>query len=134
MIILSNSIAQTLAPGQSLVFDVTVLKTGCNTECHRNGSAPVTLNKSGIYDISVKANVTAEQEGTVELAVMASGGELAETLMVSTPAAVGDINTIACNTALRPCGCCGEAITLQNVGTIPVVVSPGACLFVKRIA
>ena len=31
-------------------------------------------------------------------------------------------------------GCCGESITIQNVGTVPVTVSPNSMIFVKRIA
>lgn len=134
MIILSNTIAQTLAPGQSLTFDNTIMHTGCNAECHRNGSAGVTLSKNGIYEINAKLNVAPTADGSAELAVMAGGGALPETTMISTPSAANDVNTIFCSTAFRPCGCCGEMITIQNVGTVPVAVSPNACLFIKRIA
>ena len=37
MIILSNSVAQTLAPGQSATFDTIILKTG-KAECFRRNT------------------------------------------------------------------------------------------------
>lgn len=134
MIILSNTIAQTLNPGQSLTFDNTIMHTGCNAECHRNGSAGVTLSKQGIYEINVKLNVAPTAEGSAEMAVMAGGGQLPETTMISTPAAANDVNTVFCATAFKPCGCCGEMLTIQNIGTVPVTVSPNSTLFIKRIA
>lgn len=134
MIILSNTIAQTLSPGQSLIFDNVIMHTGCNSECHRNNSAPIVLNKKGIYEINAKLNVTTTVAGSAEISVMAMGGELPETRMISTPDVVGDVNTVSCSTGFRPCGCCGESITIQNVGTVPVTVSPNSMIFVKRIA
>lgn len=134
MIILSNTIAQTLAPGQSLTFDNTIMRTGCNAECHRNGSSGVNLTKNGIYEINVKLNVAPTVDGTAQLAVMAGGSALPETTMVSTPSAANDVNTVCCSTGFRPCGCCGETLTIQNTGTVPVLVSADSCLFIKRIA
>lgn len=134
VIILSNTIAQTLAPGQSLTFDKEILHTGCCSECHRPGSGAVILNKNGIYEVFAKVDISAEADGTLQLSIFASGGELPETRMISTPSAVGDINTVCCNTAIKPCTCCGEALVVQNSGTTPVVVEPNSCLFVKRIA
>lgn len=134
MIILSNTLAQVLNPGQSLVFDNTIMHTGCGAECHRNGSAPVALTKGGIYEIFAKVNVAPTEEGTAEVAVAISGGALPETTMVSTPSAAGDLNTVSCKTAVRPCGPCGESITVQNVGTIPINVDSNSMLFIKRIA
>lgn len=134
MIILSNTLAQTLAPGQSLVFDNVILKTGCGAECHRRGTSNVNLVKSGVYDIAAKVNISPTEAGSAEVAVVASGGQLPETLMISTPTTPGNLNTVSCETGFRPCGPCGESITLQNVGTIPITVGANACLFVKRIA
>lgn len=134
MIILSNTLAQVLNPGQSLVFDNAIMRTGCGAECHRNGSAPVALTKGGIYEISAKLNVSPTEVGTAEAAIMVSGGILPETKMVSTPNAAGDLNTVFCKTAVRPCGPCGESVTIQNVGTIPINVDANSMLFIKRIA
>ena len=51
MIELSNTAAQTIAPGQSLTFDTVLLKTGC-AEAHRNNSGIVTLEADcAVYEI-----------------------------------------------------------------------------------
>lgn len=134
VIILSNSIAQTLAVGQSLVLDKKILHTGCRAECHRDSSPVVNLTRQGIYEVAVKLNVTTDTAaGVIQMAVVADGGTLPETIMTSTPAAAGDVNNVFCETAFKTCGC-NDAIVVQNVGTVPVTVSPDASVFIKRIA
>ena len=58
MIELSNTTAQTIAPGQSLTFDTVILKSGC-AETHRTNSGIVTLRaKCAIYEVHFAANIS----------------------------------------------------------------------------
>ncbi len=135
MIILSNSIAQTVLPGQSLSFDTSILKTGC-AECHRAGSGAVNLTaKNSIYEIKFTGNIGATAEGTAQLAISANGSPLDETTMISQTAAAGDLNNVGCDTALKTC-CCNacESITVINTGTNELNIGSDPCLFIKRIA
>ena len=56
MIVLSNSTAQTLTPGESLIFDNTVIQSGC-AEHHADNSASVLMLKPGMYEIHFTGNV-----------------------------------------------------------------------------
>lgn len=137
MIILTNTVSQELAPGQSLIFDTTVMHTRCNNrkaECHRVGSGSVTLQfPNSIYEIDFSANVGATEPGVAQLAIGVNGSTLVETTMISTTAAAGDVNNVAKNTAVRTCCCGQEAVTITNTGTTTVVVE-NPSLFIKRLS
>lgn len=57
MILLSNQAAQTIAPGQAVVFDQQIYKVG-RCECHRTGSSVMTLCTANPYEVSFSGNVT----------------------------------------------------------------------------
>lgn len=134
MIVLSDTTAQTLQPGQSLTYSVTVLKSGCS-EAHRSGSGTVTLRaECGTYEVHFAANISGTAAGQVQLAIALDGEALPETTMVSTVGAAGDPNNVATATLIRTgCGCCGR-VSVTNNGTAPVVVGANPSLFVKRVA
>lgn len=125
---------QTLQPGQALVFEDIIVSSGCGECCNRRRrlNSFVRLRANGIYYIAFDANVTNTAAGPVQLGIAAGGAPLTETVSISTPAAVGDVNHIS-NATLYPNGCCGsETITLVNTGTTPIVVSAGATIKVIR--
>ena len=134
MIELSNSVAQTLLPGQSVTFDVTKVRTGC-CELHRQGSGLVQLRQRGVYEASFGANVTNAVAGPVQLSLQLDGEQLLESTAVSTPSAVGDINSVSRSGILidSRCGCCGT-VTLTNTGSQNIVVTAGAVLTIQRVA
>lgn len=126
MILLTNTVEQTVAPGAAVTFDTVIFQTG--GECHRRGSGGVSMRSKGIYEVHFSANVG----GTVpvELTVEAGGEPLPETEMVSNVAAE---QNVAAMTAVRNC-CQGyERVTVVNTGAADAVVSAPK-LFVKRIA
>ena len=135
MIILSNSIAQTLDPGQSVTFDTVVSKTGCS-ECFRVGSGVVTLRQQkAIYEIKFGANIGAATAGdAAQLAISINGSPLVEGSMISTTAAAGDLNNVGKDTAIRTCCCGPETCTITNTGTTTVNIDKGPSLFIRRIA
>lgn len=133
MIVLSNTTAQTLAPGQSITFDKVVHKSGC-AECHRPGTASVKLRCQGVYAVDFSSNVTSTVAGTVQLVIELGGDPLNETTMKSTPAATGDFNNVSSGTKVR--NCCGDydRITVTNNGTIDVVVDANSNLRIGRLS
>ena len=134
MIELSNTAAQTIAPGQSLTFDTVLLKTGC-AEAHRTNSSIVTLKADcAVYEIHFAANISATAAGTAQLAISLDGEPLVETTMINTISTAGDPDNAATATLVKTgCGCCGK-ISVTNTGTTSVIVSANPALFVKRVA
>ena len=134
MIELSNTAAQTIAPGQSLTFDTVLLKTGC-AEAHRSNSGIVTLKADcAVYEIHFAANISATAAGTAQLAISLDGEPLIETTMINTISTAGDPDNAATATLVKTgCGCCGR-ISVTNTGTTSVIVSANPALFVKRVA
>lgn len=134
MIILTNTVSQELAPGQSLTFNLKVLHTGC-AECFREGSGSVILGqRNAIYDINFSADIGATvAAGVAQLAIVSGVSPLVETPMTSTTAAVGDLNNVAKNTAIRTCRYGPESISIINTGETTVVVE-NPSLFIRRLA
>lgn len=133
MIVLSNSAEQILTPGQAVAFDSVILHTG-NAECHRKGSSSVKFRCNGLYEVSFSGNITNTVAGAVQLAIAVDGTVLSDGTMISTPAAVGDINNVAKTTLVSNCCGGGDAITVVNNGTVNVVVEPGSTLYIARKA
>ena len=134
MIELSNTQSQTLAVGQSLTFDATILQTGC-AESHRQGSGIVGLRAgNAIYDLRFSANVTSSVAGTVQLSIELDGEPLQETAMQSTVYTADEYMNVSTETLLPTgCGCC-NSITVTNTGSQPVTVNVGSALIVRRVA
>lgn len=134
MIELSNTTAQTIAPGQPLTFDSVLLQSGIS-ESHRTNSSIVTLKaKCSIYEVHFAANIAGTAAGPIQLSIALDGEPLAETTMITTPAAAGDATNVATATLIRTdCNCCGR-VTVVNTGVSDVIVSPNPALFVKRVA
>lgn len=134
MIELSNTTAQTIAPGQSLTFDTVILKSGC-AETHRANSGIVMLRaKCAIYEVHFAANISATAAGTAQLAISLDGEPLPETTMINSIGTAGDPENAATATLVRTdCGCCGR-ISVTNTGTTSVIVSANPALFIKRVA
>lgn len=130
MIILSNTVEQTVAPGQPITFDTVVMHTGC-AECHRAGTGSIKMRKQGYYVISFKANVSGT--APVSLAVETGGEPLPETVMVTTPATATSLMNVSCETVYG--NCCGDydRVTVVNTSTTDITVGAGPCLFVRRV-
>lgn len=134
MINLSITAAQTIAPGQSILFDLPTLHTGCS-EYHRTGSGAVSLSKTGaIYNVDFSADVGSTAAGVAQLSVMVDGEATSDGVMTSTTAAAGDLNNVA-KGGLKVCvpnRCCVR-VSVQNTGTTTITVG-NALLSVNRVA
>lgn len=134
MIELSNTTAQTIAPGQTLTFDSVLLKGGF-AEAHRTNSGIITLKcKCSIYEVHFAANIAGTAAGPIQLSIELDGEPLAETTMIATPTVAADATNVATATLIRTdSNCCGR-VTVVNTGSSDVIVSPNPALFVKRVA
>lgn len=132
MILLTNTEPQTVPAGGSVTFGTVVFQTG-NGECHRGGSATVSLRFKGIYEVEFSANVGGVEAGDVTVQLELDGDVLPETVMDSVTAAAGDLENVSTMTAIR--NCCGDAgrITVVNGGDADVTVA-NPKLYVKRVA
>lgn len=134
MIILSNSIAQTISPGQSATFDTIVLNTGC-AECFRKNSGAVRLRfKDAIYNLSFGGNIGGAAAGPVQLAIAFDNSPMLETTMISQTANAGDLNNVKTETAVKTCCCDGGSVTIVNTGTVDVTLGANPNFYIKRIA
>lgn len=134
MIILSNSIAQTIEPGQSATFDTIILKTGCS-ECFRNGSGAVILKKSpAIYEVEFGGNIGSDTVGSVQLSIGLNNSPMGETTMIYAVSAANDLNSVSRSTSVNTCGCGCETISIINNGTEAVTLGAKPLLRVKRTA
>lgn len=134
MIVLSNSIAQTISPGQSATFDTVILNTGC-AECFRKNSGAVRLRfKDAIYNVSFGGNIGAVAPGAAQIAIAFDNSPMLETTMISQTGAAGDLNNVKTETAVKTCCCDGGAITVINTGTADITLGANPNLYIKRIA
>ena len=134
MIVLSNTTAQTIAPGQSLLFNDVVLNTGCG-ECHRRNTGSVKMRANGVYDVNFAANIASATAGNpVQLTLTLGGSRLPETTMISTPAAANAFNSVSTQTYVK--NCCGDydRISVTNTGTAAVIVGANPVFTVRRVS
>lgn len=135
MIELSNTNAQVLAAGQSVIFNTVLLHTGCG-ECHRPNSGSVNLaQKNAIYEVSYNANIGSTTTGDAQLAITLDNSPLPETTGKVVTEAAGDLQNISASTFIQTC-CCNAAnsILLTNTGTTEINVDSFSRLSIKRIA
>lgn len=134
MIVLSNTTAQTLQPGQAITFNSVILHSGCG-ECHRQNTSSVKMRANGIYDVRFAGNIGGATAATaVQLSMQIGGATLPETTMISVPAAANDLNNVATFTAIK--NTCGDydRVTVVNTGTEPVIVGANSVFMIRRVA
>lgn len=139
MLELSTSTAQTLAPGQALVFDRRILGCSCGC-CHRNNSSTVKMLNGGTHRISFFGNIAVPTDVTppttgLQLQVSLSGSPLAESRMIATPADADQFFNVSSSIVEKTCKCCKsfDTVTIVNTGTTSVDVAAGANLIVERV-
>ena len=124
-LVYSGTTPQTVAIGQSVVYNVEAAKGGC-AERHRAGSAQLTLVKPGRYLVSFAGNIavpaTGGTLGEISLGIALNGEPLTGSIMRATPAAVSEYFNVATQHYIDvPCGCC-QTVTVQNTGASAVDV------------
>lgn len=126
MIELSNSVAQTIAPGGVVTFDRVLAKScRCNDVCY-NSMVPTSVGLRGkaLYDIEFHGNITSTTAGdALILAVALGDAPIPQTTMNATPAAIGDLVNVSAGTYLRSCGCSLGRISVRNIGTTTITLA-----------
>lgn len=134
MIVLSNTTAQVIQPGQAITFNTVVLHTG-NGECHRPGTSSVKMKCNGIYELNFTGNIGSAVEGTTAFLAIAVGGEvLPETRMVSETSTANELNNVSARTAVKNCCCDYDRVTVINTGINPVNIGENPSFFIKRVS
>lgn len=138
MIVLSNTTAQTLQPGESITFDVVSMHTGQGECCNmpnRLGSTSVKMKNNGIYALEFHGNITSATQGDLtQLHITVGGESLAETVMqVSTPIA-DYISNVGAATRFKNCCCDYDRVRVTNTGAVAVTVQPNTSFIVGRVA
>ncbi len=134
MIKLTNLAAQTIQPGQSVIFNTIMKKSGC-AECFRLGTGSVKLCKRpASYEAVFQANVTTETAGIAQLSFELSGDILPESTMVRQIATANDFDSISLSDLISVNCCDFDRLTVTNTGTIPVVISTNPLFYVKRVS
>lgn len=135
MIALSNNVAQTLTPGQSMTFNTVVRYSG-RSETFRLNSGSVGLRTNNCcpapYTVSFSANVTNTAAGPVQLAIAIGGSPIAESTMISTPAAVGDFNSVSRTIPVTAFPGASNTVTVTNNGTADIVIGANPILYIVR--
>ena len=135
MVSVTNTTEQTLAVGQSITFDNIALITKNCSESFRNGSSAIRTGV-GMFEVTFGGNIGGTTAAApVQLSISVDGAPLIGTNMISTPAAVGDLNSVArvAQFINDPCIDGGSNVTVTNTGANPVVVGVGAKLSVRRV-
>ena len=139
MEITANSV-QTVATGQNILYTDTVV-AGNQCILHREGSGIVKLRGltnqcRARFKITFNGNIAIPTSGTVVAicaAVAISGGPVAATVMIVTPAAGENYFNIASVTFVDvPSGCCTD-ISVKNTSTQNILVQ-NANLIIERVA
>ena len=124
MIELNNTAVQTVAAGQSVIYNATAVKGGC-AERHRAGSAQVVLTKPGRYLVGFSGNIAIPTGGTageISLALTYDGEPIAGSAMRITPAAVAQYGNVSTQHYVDVyCNCC-VAVSVQNTSGVAILV------------
>lgn len=131
MIVLSNTAAQTLQPGESIIFDQRIVKRGC-TECHRKGTSTVVMNRRSVYRTKFHGNIGGTTAGQVQLSLsLNNDAVLPETVMIQTVAGADEPANVSTETLIENSCSAYDSVKVQNTGTTPVVISPNCCFIVE---
>ena len=135
MIELINTIPQTVAANNSVVFNTQTTRSCNAVERWRGGSGLVTLTGKGRYLVTFSGNIAIPTGGTVgeiSLGITQNGEILNGSVMRVTPAAVNEYFNVSKSVYVDvPCNCC-ETISIRNdSGTDILVDNPN--LIVVRV-
>lgn len=102
----------------SVPFAVVDLRTRSATNCcgfinHNEGSALFSILEGGVYEVTFNANITSATAGTVALALLADGVQVAGTEMDAVIATAGDFENISFDKKIRVC----------NKGTVNLAIT-----------
>jgi hypothetical protein len=133
-----NSITQSIAPTQNVIFNGANVRTNsCNSCCgwlsHSDGSGIFTLTRPGIYRVHFNGNVTNTiAVAPITLDITNAGENIPGGTMTTTPAALGAFENVSSEILVRvPCNS-SVAITIKNnTATNPIQVNQPSLVITK---
>lgn len=137
MLVLSNTLDQTIAANAPLVFNNEIIRTGSGCNCNSRGTNRIPHISGGLWMIEFHGNIGATTETTeVSLAIAVDGVILPETRIVSSSEAAGETNNVSAATRVKidGCKCNSSTVTVVNVGTVPVNILANPALILTRLA
>lgn len=131
MVIYSNTAAQTLAVGQSLVLTKI---SGCTNNCSVNPVPGASVKGNGNFVAAFTGNVSsATAAAPVELSIAIDGVAIPTSRMVSTPAAADTFNNVSAVTGFTgSCCCLGTRVTVVNTGANPITIDANSSLVIWK--
>lgn len=135
MIVLTNPDEQTVAPGGTVVLNATLVGNCCNgNNSLITSSIKIGRKSSDGWLISFSGNVGGTTAATpVELSISLGGSPITGTQMISTPAAVGDLNNVSKTIPINNVCCDFSRVTVVNTGTTPIVIGANPILAVAPL-
>lgn len=125
MIELINTTEQTVAVGQSVVYDNAVFRSRCGSENYRGDGGQIKLTRPGVYRVSFNGNIaipTGETVGEISVGITQDGEVLNGTIARVTPAAVEEFFNVSMQTLVAVnCNCC-VPVAIRNTADIPILV------------
>lgn len=132
MILVSNTVPQTVPAGGVLTFNTVVAKDGCR-ECNKGTRQSIKLCKRGTYIVSFSANVSGATAGTpVQLNIQLGGENRPETTMISTPAGANELNNVSTTTAIERCCCDFDRVSVVNTGTTDITIGANPAFLIRE--
>lgn len=132
---------QTVEANQNVLFTDTAVSGSCSI-IHRDGSGLVTLRAlpnnqcRARFRVTFGCNIEVPTGGTlgpISLAIAVNGEPVGASTMISTPAALEELNNVFSSIFLDvPVGCCSQ-ISVKNTSTQAIGVQ-NANLIVERVA
>ena len=132
---------QTVEANQNVLFTDTAVSGSCSI-IHRDGSGLVTLRAlsnnqcRARFRVTFGGNIEVPTGGTlgpISLAIAVNGEPVGATTMISTPAALEELNNVFSSIFLDvPVGCCSQ-ISVKNTSSQSIGVQ-NANLIVERVA
>jgi hypothetical protein len=146
-----SGVAQTVNPGESIVFSIVnvpctrglinhdpgtgnfLLAGKLQNGPYSQGGCRCNSKRMSLYTVAFGANVAIPTEGgtlgEISLAIVVDGGTLTNTVMRSNPSALGDLNYVGRTTNVPIFNGCCQTVTVRNTSSTPITVSEPNIVF-----
>lgn len=119
-----NVATQSVVTNGNVLFNSTRICTGCSAR-HEQGSGRFVLLKPGIYEVAFNANVslpTGATVGPITLNITQDGEDIAGSAMITTPAAVEQLDNVSATVLVRVYEGCCASLAVNNATTSTINV------------
>lgn len=123
--------SQTVNTNSDVVLDINGIKNSCDGIAHVAGTSTITINKSGIYVITVNLDATSATAGLQQFTLYNNGDAVKGALATASVPAANDIGNYSFSAAIKVLPSCPAAdnvaqLTIVNTGENAAIVSNAA--------